>query len=516
MKLRQGLREHRWLLMALAVIAPLMLVWSWSRVIGELGSDAPDYMIMARYYAAPLSPDAADRDFASVSRFPPLYPMLLAVLGGSQDLLRAHLITTACLLLGLVVFALWLTRQGVTGAAAALLTLLFAMLPNTWMMGLRPQSEYLYLLLSLTALLLLARHERNRQADTLLTAALLVAAASLERTIGVTLLAPLAWVAWRERRLRGLPTVALAAAPLLAWHFLHRARLGYNKSIAVTYGEHPLASLIQRVPELFEVYWTGFRHSFLPAALPPALASAIAATGALAAVWRLLRLRPDAIYLCAYGPVLLIWPFPEEAERLLWPVLPILLAQPLLVIAEMNSAGARRDAAVQAYAACLAVSIMAMALPSIARAADRYRAASFWPMLADARHYEGWYHPDLAYAVDRVVGQLGTMEALAEIPRFAPADDCVAAARPNFVTYVARRRSVFPPLNSVPDPWFMRILRETGCHYVFMYGGTGSQFPVPFHPLQRLPQPIDMLVDHRHPDPPPGEGTMIGLLARIP
>lgn len=509
------LRRHCWLFVVLAVVTPLMLVWSWNHQIGELGSDAPDYLIMARYYAAPLSPDIADRDFATVSRFPPLYPMLLALLGGSDDLLRAHLITTACLLAGLVLLYLWLTREEVPPAPAALLTLLYAMLPNTWMMGLRPQSEYLYLMLSMLALLLLARHEQKRDNDTLYTAALVIAAAGLARTVGVTLLVPLAVVALRSRRLRGLPVIALAALPLLAWHFLHRAKLGYDMSITVTYGQNPVIALARRVPELFEVYWVGFRHSFLPAGLPPVIANIIAAVCALGAAVRLLALRRDAVYLCAYGPILLIWPFPEEAERLLWPLVPILLAQPLLLLLQWKGFWKHHERTQQAYAVGLAACVLATALPAMARTADRFRAAEFWPMLPGARGYEGWYHPDLAYAVDRVVGQLGTIESLQEIPRHVPAGDCVAAARPNFVTYVARRRSVFPPLNSVPDPWFMRLLQGTGCHYVYMYGGKGSQFPVPFHPLQRLPQPIDMLVDHRRVDPPPGEGTMIGLLARI-
>jgi hypothetical protein len=382
------------------------------------------------------------------------------------------------------------------------------------LLALRPQSEFLYLLLSVLALLLLAQHERNRRADTLYTAALVIAAASLTRTIGFTLLAPLAVNLLRHRRREGLMAMGIAVAPILAWHLLHKAKIGYDLSLAVIYQQNPAAALLSRMPQLLSAYWIALKTNLVSQAAWKPIGDLVALCCALPAAWRLIRLRSEALYLGAYGSILLVWPFPEEAERLLWPLLPILLAQPLLLISEWRREGNLRFRLVQSIGLIQTLAVLGLALPAFALGSERYRSADTWH-LPEARHLEGWYNPDLAYALDRVNGQLGTLEALQAIIPLVPESDCVAAARPAFVTYVAQRRGAFPPLNSVPDPRFMQELKATGCHYVFMYNATGSQFPMPFHPLHRLPKPIDMLVDHRRAAEPPGTGVMIGMLARI-
>src|SRR5262249_27838799 len=153
--------------------------------------------------------------------------------------------------------------------------------------------------------------------------------------------------------------------------------------------------------------------------------------------------------------------------RLLWPILPILLAQLLLSTPTVGTHG-RLGGFPTVSAGILAASILGLSLPALAFASARYRSAEAGE-LAGAAHFEGWYNPDLAHAIHRVSSQQVTIEALEAIPTFVPENDCVIAARPVIVTYFARRRAMFPPLNSVPDPLFMQALRATGCHYVFMY-----------------------------------------------
>ena len=59
--------------------------------------------------------------------------------------------------------------------------------------------------------------------------------------------------------------------------------------------------------------------------LPGAPFYALGATCLLASLLRGLRLRPEAVYLLAYLLIVLFWPYPEEAQRFLWVILPLLL-----------------------------------------------------------------------------------------------------------------------------------------------------------------------------------------------
>ena len=504
-------RKHAGLLLVMAVVAPLMLTWSWTDQIGELGSDAPDYLIAARGYAAPVNGDPVDREFASTTRFPPLYPLLLALFHGGDHLLTAHLVTTCCLLAALLVLYHWLTGEGLSTAQSALIGLTLSMLPATWMMALRPQSEYPYLLLSLLVLLLLGRHRLSRHPNTLFMAALLVAAAALTRTIGVTLLGPLAMACLNTRRREGLIAIGLALVPLILWHSLHRDSVGYDTTLSFLLRKDPVAALTSNLPQLASALWSALRHSLVPDRIPSPLAALVPAACLVATIARLLRLRGDAVYLALYGAILLMWPYPEEMERLLWPALPVLLAQPFLLLHARTTGSSWPS---EIFQGVVTLSSLLVALPALSLTSERYRCADE-AGLSGARGYEAWYHPDLAHALNRLATEIGTEDALEAFAQEVPANDCVVATRPNFVTYLARRRAATPPLNSVPDPYFMRMLRESGCRYVFMYNVGNMQFPVVFHPMQRLPEPVRIVAKRQTAAPPPGDEVMYGLLARI-
>ncbi len=507
----QALRRHRWLLVVLGVVTPLMLVWTWSNQIGELGSDATDYLVMARHYSPFQPPSAIDGQSAALSRFPPVYPLLLAWLGGAGNLHLAHLITTSLFLAALVVLYAWLLLAGLPSPAAALLVLLFATLPDSWIAGLLIHSEYAYLLLSLAAIFHLNRcHDRGNGGD-LLVAALAATLAALTRTIGVVLLVPLAVEAIRSGKRQGLFALLIFVAPLLVWHGLHRAHQSYGRALWSIYGHDPLPGLQSQIRIQFDAYRAALSDDFAGAVLPARTGTLLGFCGCMALAWRACRLRPDALYFLAYAAVLLIWPYPEVARRLLWPVLPLLIAAPLLLMSELAT-GPWRKPLITAGCAGWAAAILLPALPGLALASDRFRSGGGDWGLSGASQFEGWYNPDLHHAVHRVSSQLLTIEALQAIPKFVPENDCVIAARPVIVTYFARRRAVFPPLNSVPDPLFMQALHASGCHYVFMYSAADGHFPVPLHPLQRLPRPVRIIDEYRRKDP---EGEMVCLLVRI-
>ena len=465
------------------ILAPLYLAWTWTHSIGQLGGDGGAYLMMAQHYSPYPQHDLVYAEAATSSRFPPLYPMLLAFSGGAESLPAAHLVTTACLLLAFLALYAWALQTGLEVRGATLLVLLLASLPGTWKAGLMVQSEFLYLGLSLAALGLIdaGRAAPEPRTDIFRVAALAVGAAILTRTIGVTLLPALLLGARRSPLRSQLINLLLAMLPLLLWKLAHRSPSDYTEVLRALYGHGEVwkalrQQLATELPALVDGYVGNFMlgHALAPLALLLGLLSLAAC------LWRLLRLEPDAAYAVANLAVLAIWPFPEEAQRFVWVLLPVFFIQVTLLARQVLS----RNSSFVSVAALSAV-VLAMTMPAVAEGAARYRAESDVP---DGNTFVQWYGPDAADSRRDVSTQVMIINALRAIHDAVPANDCVVSIRPDLVNYYGARRSGFVPLNSVPDPDFLALLKSGGCHYIFALGSANTRYPVPLHPLQRLRQ----------------------------
>ncbi|MBL6751695.1 MAG: hypothetical protein ISP90_14305 [Nevskia sp.] len=510
-----AVRRHLWLFAILALVAPAYFFWTWTGQVGQFGNDGPNYLMMALHYSPYAHTLAIYDEAAAVSRFPPLYPIMLAWAGAGADLHRVHAVTTVFLMAALAVFYAWLSIQGARPAQAALLLLLTAALPGSWLLGLSVQSEYLYLFWSLLALALLSAHRRKPRTELLYAAALAVAAAALTRTIGVTLYLPLLLAARHVPRRNAVLALLVAALPMLIWHLLHRATLGYTDALGGLYGGRPLDAIRAQLAKELPALRNGFIGNFMRGS--PLLRPAADALGALclaAALWRTRRGSPEAVYIAAYLGILLFWPYPEEAERFVWELVPLLLAQPLLLLAEADRQTLAAQRPQLATAAAAAV-ILALILPALSLASDRYRNAAY-SGVPDARGLLSWYGgSDLDDAVHRVFSQVVIMDAMRRIDQEIPAGDCVAAMRPDLINYFSRRRSAFLPINSIPDPYFQKILHAPGCRFVFTSTATDGRYPIPLHPMQRLGNGIRVLDYVDLLDPPPGTRNVVCILAEI-
>lgn len=485
------LRRHVWLIVAIAPIAMLYFCWTWSGEIGSLFNDGTSYLVMAQHYASGHTADPVTMA-AAFSRFPPLYPLLLAWSGAAFDLHLAHALTTASLLLGLVALYAWMGSTGLSAAQAALLTLVFAALPGSWLAGLLIQSEYLYLLWSLLALALLSAYHGEPGEERLLAAAIAVAAATLTRTIGITLLPPLLLAALRARRRTALLSMAVALLPVALWHMLHRTQGdGYGDYLAYSYGHRPWVFLQQQLHDVLFFLRQGFAQNLRQTIQAGLLTDSIGFLCLAAAAWRAVRLKPDGIYVAAYAAILLLWPYPGEIPRLLWVVLPVLLVQPILAVAEWRRESPDALPARLLTATC-AVALMCMALPAISDAADRYSAAAD-SGLPGARCYESWYTTAAGQSSLHVGSELALIEALRQVSGVVPEQECVISVRPDWINYYARRRSDLPPRDMLPDPQFGARLHASGCRYLFASIFADRNFPVPMHPLQRIGDRFEVL-----------------------
>lgn len=493
-----------------AAITVVLLAWGCSDQIGLITGDGPNYLMMAKSYGH--SPDnRIAAEVAATSRFPPLYPLLLAKSGAADDLALAHAITIAFFGGALAAFYAWQRACGLSRGLAVMFIMTTTAIPEIWLSALMIQSEYLYLLLSLAALALLASYE-SRQADgTLYGAAVAVVLAILTRTIGIALLAPLAWsmrsAAWRQR----IIVAATVALPLVLWYGLHQSRDGgYLSALRVYAG----GGLIDIVAQQVSALSGGFSRAMLldPAILSP-LAQAFAILGGAAAIVRTFQRRPDGFYVSIYAGLLAAWPFPGDAHRLIWPILPLMVVQPALTLQSLWKdrplIGMRIGATISASL------VFVTAIPSLVYAGQRSRdpvAAS----IAGSKANPIWYTPDAASARRFVSTEAALVVALRRARERVPPDACVVAIRTDWVNLYAQRRSAAPLPQGVPQADFERGLRATGCEYLFATPFVDRRYGEPMYPLARLSGKL-AIVD-RYAVSNPGEVDAVPMefvLARI-
>jgi hypothetical protein len=224
---------------------------------------------------------------------------------------------------------------------------------------------------------------------------------------------------------------------------------------------------------------------------------------------RVRQLRLEALHVLANLGILLIWPFPEEAARLLWVILPLLLAQPLLWVLAA-APGHARDVRTRLFASAGAVVMLILLLPALAFGVSRWRAAAASPIPA-ARAYVDWYQLNPDFAVFDVGFEISVIDLLQRAQELVPARDCVMAARPDLVNYYARRWSYLLPESRIPDQRFEQQLRSPGCHYVFVYNASDRRYPDSMYPAARMAGFADVILEGHLPDARPGDRTVAQL-----
>jgi len=508
------LRPHFLVIVLLALVIPAYFAWGWGATVGQLGSDGPSYLMMANHYAHGNAADPVYSAMAAYSRFPPLYPLLLSWCHAADDFRWGHAVTTSCLILALIALYVWLVLEGMSPQQSTLLVLLFAALPGSWLADLTIQSEYLYMLWSLLAIALMVEYQRGRTIKVLYGAAIVIAMATLTRTIGVALFAPFLILLLHAPRRSAVMALILSALPLLIWHLLHRSRVGYTDALALIYSGDGLHTLRSQLATEIPALRIGFGDNFLIQSYLRPVADILGSLCLAGTAWRAIKLRPDAIYIVSNLLILLVWPYPEEAQRFLWVLVPLLMAQPILAISEW-----RREKPAsrvpQLFTSAVAVAILATILPAFALASDRYRSASYTDM-PEAQSYVLWYSEDATHAWDVIGIQTAMINSMYRISEDVPANDCVISTRPDLINYFGRRRSYFPPLISTPEPYFGRQLRAPGCHFAFGMASIDERYNVPLYPLGRIGDgKLDVVFYNSIPLGAGGKFKLTSILAKL-
>jgi hypothetical protein len=470
------------LALVLACASVLYLNFAWTDQLVSLGGDSAVYLLTAQHFAG-IDP-ALTAEFAARSFYPPLYPLALAAFGGARDLVAANLITTIFLLLAMAALHAYARMSELGPWTSLLVVTLFAASPGSYLQTVMTQSENLYVLLSIAALGFGAAHARSGQNSLLTGLAVCTALAAMTRSAGVAMFAAILVRAIAVRSGPLLLAGVAAAIPAIAWRLLHPGDAGYGTQLALT-----VSGLLEFVLAQLSVWIRLWPSNFGVSTSGIAVLWMVTAFGLVGAAVRALRWHLDGLYSCAYLAMCLLWPFPVEAQRLLFVIMPVLLVQSAwLVNFAMALLPSRAESYAKAVPAACIGALLISVLPGAALAIGRYRQAP--SDLERYRHMPEWYAgrhgPEDFRARDLLV------DSIRDVAAKVSTGDCVYSVKPSLVAFHSRRMSYPPPPEATDDNGFRAALGEKRCRYFLMMGSTPS-YPPFFYPLDRLKDEIEIL-----------------------
>jgi hypothetical protein len=506
---------NRYLLqiLLLTALAVTYLGWSWTKELVGLGGDNALYVLMARHYSPYFDPgnDIAGY-FSNHSQFPPLYPLVLAMLGGAYDLLAAHQITTGLLILSFAVLPRWTIQLGLPPNAGAALVVAFALLPGTYTETLYLHSENLYLLLTLAFFAISGRPHLGR--GQFVALAVLAASTALTRTAGIALLGAFAVHLIIRRPTGWLVYIGIAVTPVLLWN-VHAYSLGrHYLGFAIPTGNaDPIDEILSRLDTQLQALQYGWAQNFssLPSLWVHCLALGALCLGGSG--FRLVRLELDGLYVLFYFLLLLFWPFPGESVRFMFVVVPVLLVQGTWLAEQLlNANSSHRRFQYAAYLIPL-VTIM-LSLPQALLAIQRIQMPLPKDLVAFKRD------PDfLAGTPDDALmtaqGNSAISMAMHDIATIVPSSDCILAIKPSIVALISDRVAKSPPPASVPDHDFEHARKLSGCKYVLMLNLSSSTYDTPMYPLARMQDRIRVLRAYEITNPRSQSSTVAAAIGEV-
>jgi hypothetical protein len=439
-------------LVALAAGA-VAVAFAWQPGLATFHDDSASYLVMAQAFSPWHAASAPVMAQMPLEKYPPAFPLLLALTGAAFDWHWAHAWVAVAFGASVWLLGVHAARVSASMAVGAAAALAYACMPGAWFNMKGILTEFPYMALSFGTLAWLeARRARALNRGEAAVLALLLAAAMLTRSIGVALWLAIAvaeaarWLRGRDRaRARAYAMALAVSAAATALWYVARPSGGDDAYVASGAGvvarardegvawiaalvSGNAASIAGGWLNTLVIYWGEW---WQPRFLGPAILG-VAALGAVA--WRALRFEIDGLYVLAFLAVLLAWPFPGQMYRLALPVYPLALALALCGVAAL----ARRrapDMRATRIASLAAAIPLAFCVPALFYIADR---ASL-PDHAIMELYRIPFRPDAEAAAAR---QAGVFRDMARIRDTTPESARVMWYGPAYVALLAQRAGV--------------------------------------------------------------------------
>jgi len=501
------------LIFSFVAIAVFYFFLTWSSELPILGGDHPVYLLMADHlsFFPGLKPEVTSVAMRYTA-FPPLYPLLLGMFGGtSVHIGVAHAITTTFLLAAVATYFIWLRCETRSTLEAFILSLIFTFLSNTLLQSLGILSENLYLLLTLLVIWLVNKPDISL--PRLYTVAVLIGLAVITRTIGVTLIMAFAVYLFIHKKHQRIQLILVSMVPIVSWNILRwflDYKGGYLWLVVDIVKRGPLVGLLTKQISIeSHAIWVGWITSLdhLPTMMT-LIAGSVLGVICLAGTFRRAYLKQiDGIYVLFYFLLLMLWPFSLEAKRFLYVILPILLFHGFELIDYLFRRFSLRKILIHAYLLMIAL----VAFPATGLIFNRMALAAHDENKMYANSYDWYSDADLDSARKKIRSHLLLVRSWKKVSKIVPEDECVYHVDAPSLMLYADRRSYSPPIAFTKEQ-FLKMANY--CRYFYLGSYTRIPYRRVFYPKDYVVGAGKIVFIDRMDD---AEGApIIGMLVEMP
>ncbi len=420
--------------------------------VGFLSDDAV-YLLQAELYSPWHSEKAPVLNLIrEESRFPPLYPLSMALLGINTDTpILASNLTVGFLLLSIFISGFWIWRETGSLVLATTTSALFAFLPGTLILAQGLWSEFLFMCLFYAAFACLAAKPLTDKHW--LFSALLIALASLTRSIGITIVAGFVLLLLLRRPKKCLLYMSISLTPFLFWTFIRSISTehsGYLNDLLLLLGNATITQFTQTIQDkvvvlsqswLWLLSGVGSDIHYKYAGI--FIATVLFVFALIGFSLRIKQWKADALCVPIYLTAILLWPYTGIyfVSRFLFPVLPLFLFYSWSGISNAVNKTEQQKLLLAAWL----FSIMLIAFPSTTQMINRGY-TNIDAALNPYRRDRAWLLAETdIQAFELVKKNKHIIETLPQLEKYVSEQECIYALQtPMVMLYGKRITYVFP------------------------------------------------------------------------
>ncbi len=446
----------------------------------SLGSDNVSYLLMAEWFSPYQTTPEIISEAASRQTYPPLFPLVLALLGASSDYLWAHRIVGVSFLLACVFLYLLAKKMLHSEALSIVVVVGFVIMPASWVNLLGILSENQYLAISLAVCLLFRRSSQHWWNFCFLS--VMVTALVLTRSVGLSMVAALLIVVWlgpakfSKSRFRRVLLCVTPVIVIMIWtqvlptssesHYLTLwSELARDISESGIRGV--LNLLTSQGTRIFEAIVTAFIHHWTTKSeITFFLLLLVLAMGMIDLLARLRQKELEAIYFLMFLGVLLLWRAEGQMWRLVYPIIPLSL---IFIVSGINRISRQVVFGKKDRLACVFLcGIFLTTLMAGGVFIFQRNQALQADVVGGYRHMTAYYQViSVDDAITKAQTELGIINGLKRVAVLTEPDAMVAWFSPMYVHLLSKRRSASIPIK--PDTEKIEVLlKRSRADYVFL------------------------------------------------
>ncbi|NNE38059.1 MAG: hypothetical protein HKN08_07110 [Gammaproteobacteria bacterium] len=488
-------RFQHYLLFTFLILSTAIFYYSYTSndLAAGFTSDDAIYLLLADLYSfSTTGTNLFYFKLSAESHFPPVYPMIMGLFGGDSTTINmASTITVTMLILSILIYFRWIYTLTSSLHWTLMSGLLLILLPANLIFAQELWSEFLFMIFLYGALLLNVNSTLTQKY--LLSSSLLVAIASLTRSIGIALIIAFIIFIIIRRTRHAIRYTLVCLVPFLIWNFTrdtNSSREGYIQIFADTLTSVSLDNILDTSIDKIATFYDSFLWLFSSIDTGHVHASfvniSVTATLVLVVIGfvaRIKRLEMDALFLVTYLAIIFVWPFDNVyfVSRFLYPLIPLFLYYSYLGISGIFHDQTWHTRTQVLFIAALFISILPSSTQYISRGYSDVQQD-----LSPFRRDRQWLMADTkTYGLGAIQNSKFIITSLQKVRGLIPEHECIFAIQaPIVMLYTKRITGILPPPQTSNEE-FRNQFRE--CKYSLAMPVIDSQGIYPeFYPLQRL------------------------------